>query len=75
MIEVILVAVLFIGSVILYIIARYGGMFHHPPIGPAEDKTSPAKLFDSKTNDITFFDGESEEYAEARSRTRSLLGA
>jgi len=67
-------AILFFGAIVLYIVARYGGVFHQPPIDSPADETSSAKLFDSKTNDVTFFDGESEEYAKARSSLRNVFG-
>ncbi|MBN2230514.1 MAG: hypothetical protein JW779_13080 [Candidatus Thorarchaeota archaeon] len=66
--------VLFFGAIILYIMARYGSLFHKPPIDPPSHVSSSEKLFDSKTNDVTFFDGESEDYARARSDTRNVFG-
>jgi hypothetical protein len=36
--------------------------------------TSSDKLFHSKAQDIAFFDGESEDYAEAQSRLRQYGG-
>jgi len=70
----IIAAVLFFGMVILYIAARFGGVFHKPPIEPPKGKKSSEMLFDSKTNDTTFFDGESEDYAKARSSLRNTMG-
>ena len=73
MLEVI-AAILLFGAIILYVAARFGGVFHKSPVKPPKDMTSSEKLFDSKTNDITFFDGESEDYAEARSSLRNTMG-
>jgi hypothetical protein len=67
-------AILFFGAIVLYVAARFGGVFHKPPIKSPKDVTSSQMLFDSKTNDITFFDGESEDYAKARSSLRNTMG-
>ncbi len=74
MIELILVVVLLLGGVSLYALARAGDMLHHPSVVAPSDLTSSEKLFDSKTNDATFFDGESEDYAETMSRLRTYGG-
>ena len=79
MIEVIFVGVLFLAGILLYALARAGGMLHHPSratpsAATPSDVTSSKKLFDSKTNDATFFDGESEDYAETMSRLRTYGG-
>lgn len=71
----IIAAALFFGLVILYITARFGGVFHKTPIEPPKESKRAEMLFDSKTNDITFFDGESEDYAEVMSRLRTYGGA
>ena len=74
MIEVILVAVVFLAGVLLYALARAGGMLHKSSVVAPSDVTSSEKLFDSKINDATFFDGESEDYAETMSRLRTYGG-
>jgi len=73
-IEVILVGVLFLAGILLYALARAGGMLHYPSVVAPSDVTSSERLFDSKTNDATFFDGESEDYAETMSRLRTYGG-
>jgi len=71
----IIAAVIFFGMIILYVAARFGGVFRKPPIEPPGDVKNSKILFDSKTNDTTFFDGESEDYAEVMSRLRTYGGA
>jgi hypothetical protein len=70
----IVAAFIFFGLIILYIAARFGGVFHKPPTEPPGETKSSEMLFDSKTNDTTFFDGESEDYAKARSSLRNTMG-
>ncbi|RDE11525.1 MAG: hypothetical protein C4K48_11405 [Candidatus Thorarchaeota archaeon] len=74
MIEMIIVGILFLAGILLYALARVGGMLHHPSAATPSEVTSSEKLFDSKTNDATFFDGESEDYAETMSRLRTYGG-
>jgi len=71
---VILVAIVFFAGVLLYALARQGGVLRYPSVVAPSDITSSEKLFDSKTNDATFFDGESEDYAETMSRLRTYGG-
>lgn len=74
MIEV-LAAIIFFGLVILYLLARFGGVLGRPLEHHPTERTSSEKLFDSKVHDAAFFDGESEDYAEVMSRLRTYGGA
>ena len=71
----ILVAFMFFAIVSVYLLARFTGSFSRPPLDEPKERTSSEKLFDSKSYDSAFFDGESEQYAEAMSRTRQYGGA
>ncbi|MFW9961450.1 MAG: hypothetical protein ACFFDV_10545 [Candidatus Thorarchaeota archaeon] len=73
MIEV-LVAIVFFGVIILYLLARFGGSLGRPVEDHPTERTSSEKLFDSKVRDAAFFDGESEDYAEVMSRLRTYGG-
>jgi hypothetical protein len=67
----ILVAIVFFAVVSLYVLMRLSSSYNRPPIDESIIKTSSDKLFDSKAYDATFFDGESEQYAETMSRLRN----
>jgi hypothetical protein len=71
----ILVTIVFFATVALYVLYRVSSSYHRPPLEESVTKTSSEKLFDSKAYDATFFDGESEQYAEAMSRLRTYGGA
>jgi hypothetical protein len=71
----ILVTIVFFATVALYVLYRLSGSYHRPPLDESIIKTSSEKLFDSKAYDAAFFDGESEQYAEAMSRLRTYGGA
>ena len=75
MVTEILVAVVFFAIVSLYLLARFSGSYSRPPLDEPKQRTSSEKLFDSKAYDAAFFDGESEDYAEAMSRIRTYGGA
>ena len=75
MVTEILVAVVFFAIVSLYLLARFSGSYSRPPLDEPKKRTSSEKLFDSKAYDAAFFDGESEDYAEAMSRIRTYGGA
>jgi hypothetical protein len=71
--EIVALTVIALGP--LYLILRIIGRF------PSRDKnvrikpTTSGKLYYSKVNDAAFFDGASEDYAEALNRMKQLGGA
>jgi len=68
-------AAIFWGAIILYGLARFGFIKRERPIDETSNVTTSEKLFNSKVYDAAFFDGESEQYAEALSRMRQYGGA
>ncbi len=68
-------AVVCCGALLLYGMARFGILSRQRPLDEQVPVTSSEKLFDSKAYDAAFFDGESEQYAEALSRMRQYGGA
>ncbi len=54
---------------------RFSGRIRTEPMKRTRKGTSSEKLFHSKASDVAFFDGESEDYAEAQSRLRQYGGA
>ena len=69
-------AVVCFGALLLYGMARSGILSSRKrPLDEKVPITSSEKLFDSKAYDAAFFDGESEQYAEALSRMRQYGGA
>ena len=66
---------IFGGAIILYVFARWGSFFNRSPRDKATGRTNAEKLFASKVYDASFFDGASEDYAEAMSRLRQYGGA
>ncbi|MBN2230502.1 MAG: hypothetical protein JW779_13020 [Candidatus Thorarchaeota archaeon] len=69
----ILIMIVFWGLVILYTLARLGGLYGRPRSDVEVSKGE--KLFQSKAYDAAFFDGESEDYAETMARLRQYGGA
>lgn len=59
----------------IYVYFRLSGRLHTEPIEKSHGETSSEKLFHSKAQDVAFFDGESEQYAEALARLRQYGGA
>lgn len=72
--SVLIAVALFFVAVGLYAYVRFGGAFGRPHSDEPIKETSSAKLFHSKAYDAAFFDGESEDYAEAKSRLRQFGG-
>lgn len=70
-----IIFVAFWGAIVLYALARVGGFYRRPTIEETTHVDSSEKLFMSKAYDAAFFDGESEQYAEALSRMRQYGGA
>ena len=67
--------IIFWGAIILYAFARWGSFFSRSPRDGMAKPTNAEKLYASKVYDASFFDGESEDYAEAMSRLRQYGGA
>ncbi|MHA2045776.1 MAG: hypothetical protein ACW99G_13350 [Candidatus Thorarchaeota archaeon] len=59
----------------IYVYSRVSGRVSSSEIRNDRKDTNTAKLFNSKVQDVAFFDGESEDYAEAVSRLRQFGGA
>ena len=59
----------------IYVYSRISGRLQSSHIERDRKDTNAAKLFNSKVQDMAFFDGESEDYAEAKSRLRQFGGA
>ncbi|MHA1944256.1 MAG: hypothetical protein ACW96M_07660 [Candidatus Thorarchaeota archaeon] len=72
--SVIIGIVLFGLCIAIYGYFRLSGRLHTDPMDRDKKGTSSDKLFHSKAQDIAFFDGESEDYAEAQSRLRQYGG-
>lgn len=53
---------------------RFSAKFHSRSVNQGVGEKSSEKLFRSKVHDTAFFDGESEEYTEAKSRLRTYGG-
>lgn len=71
----VVVGVLLFGLCIgIYVYFRLTGRLHTEPLGGDLKGTSSDKLYHSKVKDVAFFDGESEDYAEAQSRLRQYGG-
>ena len=70
----VVVIVLFGLCIGIYVYFRLSGRLQTEPIDSGRKGTSSDKLFHSKAQDIAFFDGESEDYAEAQSRLRQYGG-
>ena len=58
----------------LYGYYRFSAKFHSKSVDHGLDEKSSEKLFRSKVHDTAFFDGESEDYTEAKSRLRVYGG-
>ncbi len=54
---------------------RLSGRLHSEPTEEKPVETKAGKLYRSKVHDLAFFDGESEDIAEAQSRMRQFGGA
>ncbi len=72
---VVIVVVLFGLCIGIYLYFRLSGRIRTEPTETIRKGTSSEKLFHSKAHDVAFFDGESEDYAEAQSRLRQYGGA
>ena len=59
----------------LYILMRIFGLFPKRDENVDIKSTTSGKLYHSKVNDAAFFDGMSEDYAEAMNRMKQLGGA
>ncbi len=59
----------------IYVYSRVSGRVSSSDIQTDRKDTNATRLFNSKVRDIAFFDGESEDYAEAVSRLRQFGGA
>lgn len=70
-----ILAAAFISLGLLYIVIRILGYFPRTDEYAEIKPTSSGKLYHSKVNDAAFFDGASEDYAEAMNRTKQLGGA
>ena len=66
---------IFWGAIIIYAFSRWGSIFSRSPRDATAKLTNAEKLYASKVYDTSFFDGESEDYAEAMSRLRQYGGA
>ncbi|MFW9927205.1 MAG: hypothetical protein ACFFDM_10615 [Candidatus Thorarchaeota archaeon] len=73
--SVIIVVLLFGLLMGVYLYFRFSGRIRTEPMETTRKETSSEKLFHSKAHDVAFFDGESEDYAEAQSRLRQYGGA
>ncbi|MHA2601638.1 MAG: hypothetical protein AM324_005845 [Candidatus Thorarchaeota archaeon SMTZ1-83] len=71
--EILVAAFLALG--LLYVVIRILAYFPKRGEYPEIKPTSAGKLYHSKVNDAAFFDGASEDYAEAMNRTKQLGGA
>ncbi|MFW9869248.1 MAG: hypothetical protein ACFFEL_06450 [Candidatus Thorarchaeota archaeon] len=72
----VIIGVLIFGICIgIYLYFRLSGRIQTEPAKITRKETSSEKLFHSKAEDVAFFDGESEDYAEAQSRIRQYGGA
>lgn len=71
--EILTAALLTLG--LLYIVMRVLGHFPRGEESAKVKATTSGKIYHSKTQDIAFFDGISEDYAEAMNRTKQLGGA
>lgn len=70
-----ILAAIVIASIPLYVIMRMFGFFPKRDEKAEIKATASGKLYHSKVNDAAFFDGMSEDYAEAMNRTKQLGGA
>ena len=72
--SVLIAVAIFIVAIGLYAYVRFEGGYNRPHTDEPIKETSSAKLFRSKAYDAAFFDGESEDYAEAKARLRQFGG-
>ncbi|MFW9911549.1 MAG: hypothetical protein ACFFEU_03705 [Candidatus Thorarchaeota archaeon] len=65
----------FLALIPLYVVMRLFGNFPRRDENVRIKPTSSGKLYYSKVSDAAFFDGASEDYAEAMNRTKQVGGA
>lgn len=68
--EIMAIAIGVLGA--LYLLIRLSTPFSRRDETAQITPTNAGKIFHSKVNDAAFFDGESEDYAEAMNRMRAL---
>ena len=71
--EILAIMILALGP--LYLIMRISGRYPSRDDNVKIKPTASGKIYYSKVNDAAFFDGASEDYAEALNRMKQLGGA